>query len=122
MNKSDDLQQHNDKREQIYEYKASLRSPEKMLLYIVGKAIMLVIFISSEMQTTVYVTRIRSITMINTHVITNITSHVKQEVLELSEYIAVARTLARPVLAKLCSMAFSVESSTCKPAIINSSV
>ena len=59
-------------------------------------------------------------TMTNTHVITNITSHVKQEVFELSEYIAVARTLARPVLAKLCSIAFSVESSICNPPTINS--
>jgi len=71
------------------------------------------------MFTTPYVTRIKRITMTNTHVITNITSHVKQEVLELSEYIVFARTLTRPVLAKLCSMASSVESSICKQAIIH---
>jgi hypothetical protein len=66
-----------------------------------------------------YVTRIRRITMTNTHVITNITSQVKQEVLELSEYIVFARTLTRPVLAKLCSMACSVESSICNQPIIH---
>lgn len=54
--------------------------------------------------------------MMNTQVITNIRSQVKHEVLELSEYMAVARVLTRPVLAKLCSMAFSVESSICKQA------
>ncbi|KAE8056732.1 hypothetical protein FH972_013478 [Carpinus fangiana] len=57
------------------------------------------------------VTRIRSTTMMKIHVIINITSHWKHVVLELSENIFVARTLACPVLAKLCSTAFSVESS-----------
>lgn len=74
-------------------------------------------FISSEnvrYEVHSYVTRIRSTTMTNTHVITNIISQVKHEVLELSEYMAVARVLTRSVLAKLCSMAFSVESSICK--------
>jgi hypothetical protein len=60
------------------------------------------------------VTRIRSTTMMKIHVITKITSHWKQVVLELSEYIfMMTRTLARPVPAKLCSTAFSVESSIC---------
>lgn len=65
---------------------------------------------------TSYVTRIRSTSMTNIQVIRNMTSHVKQEVLELSEYMVVARVLTRPVLAKLCSTAFSVESNICKQA------
>ena len=61
-----------------------------------------------------YVTRMRSTTMTNTQVITKIRSQVKHEVLELSEYMADALVFTRPVLAKLCSMASSVESSICK--------
>lgn len=51
--------------------------------------------------------------MTKIHVIANIMSHVKHVVLVLSEYISTALALARPVLAKLCSTAFSVESSIC---------
>lgn len=64
-------------------------------------------------QEALQVTRIRSTTIMKIHVIAKIASHVKHVVLELSEYIFMARTLARPVLAKLCSTACSVESSIC---------
>lgn len=51
--------------------------------------------------------------MTKMHVITKITNHVKHEVLKPYKNIAVACVLARPVLAKLCSTAFSVESRIC---------
>lgn len=51
--------------------------------------------------------------MMKIQVMPKITSHVKHVVLELSEYTPMARTLAWPVLAKLCSTALSVESSIC---------
>lgn len=46
-----------------------------------------------------------------TQIMAKINSHWKQLVFELSEYIFDALTFACPVLAKLCSMASSVESS-----------
>lgn len=46
-----------------------------------------------------------------TQIMAKIKSHWKQLVFELSEYIFDALTFACPVLAKLCSMASSVESS-----------
>ncbi|KAG0488181.1 hypothetical protein HPP92_006992 [Vanilla planifolia] len=53
--------------------------------------------------------------MMNIKVIKKLMRHVKHVVLEVSDYTSTARALARPVLAKLCSTAFSVESSTYRP-------
>ena len=58
-----------------------------------------------------YVTRINKTTIMKTQIMAKINSHWKQLVFELSEYIFDALTFACPVLAKLCSMASSVESS-----------
>lgn len=62
---------------------------------------------------------IRKTTMKKIHVIRSIKRIVKHEVLEASEYIAIAFVLALPVLAKLCSTASSVESRICTPIASN---
>jgi hypothetical protein len=49
-------------------------------------------------------------TIMNMHVIMKMSSHWKHVVLEANEYTSAARVAARPVLAKLCSTALSVES------------
>jgi hypothetical protein len=46
----------------------------------------------------------------NMQVIMKMSSHWKHVVLEANEYTSAARVVARPVLAKLCSTALSVES------------
>lgn len=67
----------------------------------------------NEWSTKAQVTRIKSTTITNMHIITNIKSQVRHDVAELFEYISKAREVAWPVLAKLHSMASSVESSIC---------
>jgi hypothetical protein len=52
-------------------------------------------------------------TITNMQVIRRMSSHWKHVVLEVSEYTSAAREVARPVLAKLCSTALSVESRIC---------
>jgi len=70
-----------------------------------------ILFVEEKLQ----VTRIRRTTMMKIHVIRNIKSHVKHVVFDVFEYMSMVRTLAWPVLAKLCSTACSVESSICIP-------